>query len=81
MYVQFIGGKTSIKMCKTYLHCVVFQGARACFLRDIPFSGIYFPTYAHLKEYFKDESGYTGAGGLFAAAMIAGKKSAFCCLP
>ena len=61
--------------------CAVFQGARACFLRDIPFSGIYFPTYAHLKEYFEDESGQTGAGGLFAAAMIAGKRSEFCCFP
>lgn len=56
---------------------VVFlvQGARACFLRDIPFSGIYFPAYAHLKGYFANESGQTGAGGLFAAAMIAGKRN------
>jgi len=46
-------------------------------LRDIPFSGIYFPTYAHLKKYFENESGQTGPGGLFAAAMIAGKRSDF----
>ena len=59
--------------CVKYVPCAVFQGARACFLRDIPFSGIYFPTYAHLKKYFQSESGQTGPGGLFAAAMIAGK--------
>ncbi|CAB1320536.1 unnamed protein product [Coregonus sp. 'balchen'] len=26
-------------------------GAKACFLRDIPFSAIYFPCYAHVKAY------------------------------
>ena len=57
----------------TVLFIVVIQGARACFLRDIPFSGIYFPAYAHLKSHFADESGLTGPGGLFAAAMMAGK--------
>lgn len=33
-------------------------GARACFLRDIPFSAIYFPVYAHTKAAFADEDGY-----------------------
>jgi len=50
-------------------------------LRDIPFSGIYFPTYAHLKKYFENESGQTGPGGLFAAAMIAGVPAAGLCTP
>lgn len=27
----------------------VYKGASACFLRDIPFSGIYFPAYAAAK--------------------------------
>ena len=54
---------------------VTWQGARACFLRDIPFSGIYFPTYAHLKNHFADESGHVSAGGLFASAMTAGDKN------
>jgi len=59
----------------------LYKGARACFLRDIPFSGIYFPAYAHLKSNFADESGHTGAGGLFAAAMIAGVPAAGLCTP
>lgn len=48
------------------------QGSRACFLRDIPFSGIYFPCYANLKSYFTDSNGYIGFGPLLLAATIAG---------
>ncbi|XP_065184618.1 electrogenic aspartate/glutamate antiporter SLC25A12, mitochondrial-like isoform X1 [Sycon ciliatum] len=29
----------------------LYKGASACFMRDIPFSAIYFPTYAHMKSY------------------------------
>lgn len=28
----------------------LYKGAGACLLRDIPFSAIYFPTYAKMKE-------------------------------
>ena len=28
----------------------LYKGAAACLLRDIPFSGIYFPVYAHFKS-------------------------------
>jgi hypothetical protein len=28
----------------------LYKGASACFLRDIPFSGIYFPVYARTKQ-------------------------------
>lgn len=30
----------------------LYKGVGACLLRDVPFSAIYFPTYAHLKSYF-----------------------------
>ncbi|XP_031574547.1 calcium-binding mitochondrial carrier protein Aralar1-like [Actinia tenebrosa] len=49
----------------------LYKGARACFLRDIPFSGIYFSAYAHLKLNLADENGHNGAASLFAAAMMA----------
>lgn len=28
----------------------LYKGASACLLRDVPFSAIYFPTYAHVKQ-------------------------------
>ena len=66
-------GQLRTDVWRTFLLLSINQGARACFLRDIPFSGIYFPAYAHLKSYFAHENGVTGAGGLFAAAMMAGE--------
>lgn len=35
----------------------LYKGSRACFLRDIPFSAIYFPAYAHTKAAMADENG------------------------
>lgn len=35
----------------------LYKGARACFLRDVPFSAIYFPMYAHTKSLFADDDG------------------------
>lgn len=49
------------------------QGAKACFLRDIPFSAIYFPCYAHLKASFANEDGRVSPGSLLLAGSIAGK--------
>lgn len=48
------------------------QGAKACFLRDIPFSAIYFPVYAHTKAELADEQGRLGALQLLTAGAIAG---------
>ena len=44
-------------------------------MRDIPFSAIYFPCYAHLKLYLADENGYNNAPSLLVAAAGAGKCS------
>jgi hypothetical protein len=48
----------------TFIHCAQnlrellhIAGARACLLRDVPFSAIYFPAYAHTKAAFADEDG------------------------
>ena len=54
------------------LYCIHLQGASAYFLRDIPFSAIYFTVYAHVKSYLADEDGFNGTDSLFASAMIAG---------
>uniref|UniRef100_A0A7M4F6B0 Solute carrier family 25 member 12 n=1 Tax=Crocodylus porosus TaxID=8502 RepID=A0A7M4F6B0_CROPO len=51
-------------------------GAKACFLRDIPFSGIYFPVYAHSKLLLADENGHVGGLSLLAAGAIAGVPAA-----
>lgn len=62
----------------------LYKGASACLLRDIPFSAIYFPAYAHLKS---DLFGQTtpdkklSFGQLILAASIAGIPSAFLTTP
>ena len=54
----------------------LYKGARACWLRDAPFSAIYFTTYAHMKSYFADEDGINSPFSLFASGMIAGVPAA-----
>ena len=51
----------------------IYTGASACFLRDIPFSGIYFPLYWYLKE--KENF------NPFIAGSLAGAPAAFLCTP
>lgn len=59
----------------------LYKGSKACFLRDIPFSAIYFPVYAHFKSSFADENGRNGPGSLLSAAMIAGVPAAYLVTP
>jgi solute carrier family 25 aspartate/glutamate transporter 12/13 len=33
----------------------LYKGARACFLRDVPFSAIFFPVFAHAKSSTTDD--------------------------
>merc|ERR1719373_931788 len=54
----------------------LYKGSRACFLRDIPFSAIYFPAYAHLKPAFADENGYNSPLSLLTAGAISGMPAA-----
>lgn len=53
----------------------LYKGARACLLRDVPFSAIYFPAYAHTKAALADEDGYNHPLSLLTAGAIAGKKA------
>ncbi|CAG0896587.1 unnamed protein product [Darwinula stevensoni] len=54
----------------------LYKGSRACFLRDIPFSAIYFPVYAHTKRLMADESGYNSPITLLIAGAIGGVPAA-----
>jgi solute carrier family 25 aspartate/glutamate transporter 12/13 len=63
-------------VCKDLGFFGLYKGARACFLRDIPFSAIYFPVYAHMKTQFADEHGYNNPISLFTAGVIAGVPAA-----
>lgn len=54
----------------------LYKGARACLLRDVPFSAIYFPAYAHTKSSLADESGYNHPLTLLLAGAIAGVPAA-----
>lgn len=54
----------------------LYKGSFACILRDVPFSAIYFPTYAHLKKSFADDSGYISPLSILTAGAIAGAPAA-----
>jgi len=65
----------------------LYKGASACFLRDIPFSFIYFPVYAGLKSYFVKQSQFRNSDGelnmtgLLLAGMLAGAPAAYLTTP
>lgn len=54
----------------------LYKGAKACLLRDVPFSAIYFPAYAHTKAKLADENGYNHPLTLLLAGAIAGVPAA-----
>ncbi|XP_064594898.1 electrogenic aspartate/glutamate antiporter SLC25A13, mitochondrial-like isoform X2 [Liolophura sinensis] len=54
----------------------LYKGSRACFLRDISFSAIYFPAYSHAKKFFADDSGYNAPHTLLLSATMAGVPAA-----
>ncbi|EGE79123.1 hypothetical protein BDDG_02061 [Blastomyces dermatitidis ATCC 18188] len=61
----------------------LYKGASACLLRDVPFSAIYFPTYAHLKSDFFGESPTKKLAiiQLLTAGAIAGMPAAYLTTP
>ena len=62
----------------------LYKGATACLLRDIPFSCIYFPIYAHCKKDIFDEN-LNGKKltpwELFCSGFLAGVPAAYLCTP
>ncbi|KAF9977177.1 mitochondrial aspartate-glutamate transporter agc1 [Actinomortierella ambigua] len=61
----------------------LYKGASACLLRDIPFSAIYFPVYAHLKkDIFKEGPDHRlTIGELLISGAIAGMPAAYFTTP
>ncbi|KYQ88288.1 EF-hand domain-containing protein [Tieghemostelium lacteum] len=73
LQVQSSGPKVSAwQTCKELGFTGLYKGAGACLLRDIPFSAIYFPTYAKMKTVLADENGKLGATDLLIAGAVAG---------
>ena len=61
----------------------LYKGASACLLRDVPFSGIYFPTYNHLKRdlFGEGPTKKLGIVQLLTAGAIAGMPAAYLTTP
>ncbi|KAJ1989548.1 mitochondrial aspartate-glutamate transporter agc1 [Dimargaris cristalligena] len=61
----------------------LYKGAGACLLRDIPFSAIYFPVYAHIKkDVFLECPGVKlGIWQLLVAGALAGMPAAYLTTP
>ncbi|KAI9312276.1 olfactory receptor [Dichotomocladium elegans] len=61
----------------------LYKGASACLLRDVPFSAIYFPAYAHLKKnVFKEGPDHKlKISELLMAGAIAGMPAAYFTTP
>eukprot|EP00300_Choanocystis_sp_HF-7_P007823 c15535_g1_i2.p1 GENE.c15535_g1_i2~~c15535_g1_i2.p1 ORF type:complete len:786 (+),score=193.13 c15535_g1_i2:55-2358(+) len=59
----------------------LYKGASACWLRDIPFSAIYFPIYAHAKTALQGQKESLSKSDLFLAGAIAGAPAAYLVTP
>ncbi|PGH18949.1 hypothetical protein AJ80_04276 [Polytolypa hystricis UAMH7299] len=61
----------------------LYKGASACLLRDVPFSAIYFPAYAHLKSdvFGETKTNKLGVVQLLTAGAIAGMPAAYLTTP
>ena len=51
----------------------IYKGAGICAMRDIPFSGIYFPLYSNLTEKFQIDT--------YKSSLVSGMVAAFACTP
>ncbi|CAF0768277.1 unnamed protein product [Brachionus calyciflorus] len=71
----------TLKIVKELGFVGLYKGVRACLLRDIPFSMIYFPSYSHMKKTLSDENGHNSPMSLFYAGLIAGVPAAGLCTP
>ena len=72
----------ALDICKELGVTGLYKGSSACFLRDIPFSAIYFPLYATLKQKFIDQNnGVLATSDIMLAGTMAGAPAAWLCTP
>jgi len=74
---------TAIRIVRKLGLLGLYKGTRACLLRDVPFSAIYFPSYAHLKKDFFNEgpNHRLDITELLLAGAIAGMPAAYFSTP
>ncbi|GMH62708.1 hypothetical protein TL16_g03535 [Triparma laevis f. inornata] len=73
--------KSAVQICSELGLFGLYRGAGACFLRDIPFSAIYFPAYAASKRWLCEDPEKTTALNLLLAGAAAGVPAAFLTTP
>ncbi|KAF9192072.1 mitochondrial aspartate-glutamate transporter agc1 [Haplosporangium sp. Z 767] len=73
----------AMKIVRTLGIMGLYKGASACLLRDIPFSAIYFPVYAHLKKdlFHEGPEHRLTIGELLIAGAAAGMPAAYFTTP
>ena len=72
----------AMDICKELGFAGLYKGASACALRDIPFSAIYFPLYATLKQKFIEQNnGVQEMKDIMLAGTMAGAPAAWLCTP
>ena len=54
----------------------LYRGSRACMMRDIPFSAIYFPTYSYFRDKLMDSDGNINTSNQLFVGTLAGVCSA-----
>eukprot|EP00949_MAST-11_sp_MAST-11-sp1_P001643 g1643.t1 len=59
----------------------LYRGVTVTWMRDVPYSMVFFPGYAIMKDFMSDENGHAGIASILAAGAIAGASAAASCTP
>ncbi|KAF2815101.1 calcium-binding mitochondrial carrier protein-like protein Aralar1 [Mytilinidion resinicola] len=81
--VEGVPKRSAIWIIKNLGLVGLYKGAGACLLRDVPFSAIYFPSYAHIKRDWMGETPQKSLGivQMLTAGAIAGMPAAYLTTP
>ncbi|KAI9292412.1 mitochondrial carrier [Neoconidiobolus thromboides FSU 785] len=72
---------TAIQIVKDLGLRGMYKGTAATLLRDVPFSILFFPSHAYLKQKFASEDGTTSFSAVFGSGIIAGAIAAAAVTP